>query len=135
MVLASSRLAPSTTVEEVPITRHRPLRTSLLLLLLIGLALPPGVPAQWAVSSNDNKVILDNGVVKVVPNAPTPCPYRSGATRRRSSQILRPQRAVADERGDHAIRAGVRRRLRRIRDAKIVPDNRLTVVISAPRRR
>ncbi|HET9855150.1 MAG TPA: YncE family protein [Methylomirabilota bacterium] len=50
-------------------TRHRPLRTSLLLLLLIGLALPPGVLAQWAVSSNDNKVILDNGVVKVVPNA------------------------------------------------------------------
>lgn len=50
-------------------TRHRPLRTSLLLLPLIGLALPPGVPAQWAVSSNDNKVILDNGVVKVVPNA------------------------------------------------------------------
>jgi DNA-binding beta-propeller fold protein YncE len=50
-------------------TRHRPLRTSLLLLLLIGLALPPGVSAQWAVSSNDNKVILDNGVVKIVPNA------------------------------------------------------------------
>jgi DNA-binding beta-propeller fold protein YncE len=50
-------------------TRHRAVRTSLLLLLLIGLALPPGVAAQWAVSSNDNKVILDNGVVKVVPNA------------------------------------------------------------------
>jgi len=36
---------------------------------VIGLALPPGAPAQWAVSSNDNKVILDNGVVKVVPDA------------------------------------------------------------------
>jgi hypothetical protein len=26
-------------------------------------------PAQWAVSSNDNKVILGNGVVKVMPDA------------------------------------------------------------------
>jgi DNA-binding beta-propeller fold protein YncE len=44
-------------------------RTSLLLLLMLaGLALPPGVEAQLAVSSNDNKVMLDNGVVKVVPN-------------------------------------------------------------------
>ena len=50
-------------------TRPRALRTSLPLLLVIGLALPPGAPAQWAVSSNDNKVILDNGVVKVVPDA------------------------------------------------------------------
>ncbi|HEX4996398.1 MAG TPA: YncE family protein, partial [Methylomirabilota bacterium] len=50
-------------------TRRRALWTSLLLLLVIGLALPPGAPAQWAVSSNDNKVVLDNGVVKVVPNA------------------------------------------------------------------
>ena len=49
-------------------TRRRALRTSLPLLLVIGLALPPGAPAQWAISSNDNKVILDNGVVKVVPN-------------------------------------------------------------------
>ena len=50
-------------------TRRGLLRTSLPLLLVIGLALPPGAPAQWAISSNDNKVILDNGVVKVVPDA------------------------------------------------------------------
>lgn len=43
-------------------------RTSLLLLLLAGLAWPPGTEAQLAVSANDNKVMLDNGVVKVVPN-------------------------------------------------------------------
>ena len=49
-------------------TRRGLLRTSLLLLLLIGLARPPVAPAQWAVSSNDGKVVLDNGVVKVVPN-------------------------------------------------------------------
>ena len=36
--------------------------------MLAGLALPPGVEAQFAVSSNDNRVMLDNGVVKVVPN-------------------------------------------------------------------
>lgn len=44
------------------------IRTLLLLLLVAGLALPPGAQAQWAVSSNDNKVMLDNGVVKVLPN-------------------------------------------------------------------
>lgn len=54
-------------------TRRRatllPVRTSLLLpLLLVGLALPSSAEAQLAVSSNDNKVTLDNGVVKVVPN-------------------------------------------------------------------
>ena len=42
--------------------------TSLLLSLIGGLAVPPRAAAQWAVSSNDNKVMLDNGVVKVVPN-------------------------------------------------------------------
>jgi hypothetical protein len=50
-------------------TRRGALRSSLLRLLLFGLALPPGALAQWAVSSNDNKVMLDNGVVKIVPNA------------------------------------------------------------------
>jgi hypothetical protein len=44
------------------------LLASLLLPLVGGLAAPPRVAAQWAVSSNDNKVMLDNGVVKVVPN-------------------------------------------------------------------
>ena len=34
------------------------------------LAFAPGADAQIAVSANDNKVMLDNGVVKVVPNAP-----------------------------------------------------------------
>src|SRR5258707_8416691 len=43
-------------------------RTSRLLLLAGGLALPTGAQAQWAISSNDNNVMLDNGVVKVLPN-------------------------------------------------------------------
>jgi DNA-binding beta-propeller fold protein YncE len=38
---------------------------------LAGLTLASGAHAQLAVSANDNKVMLDNGVVKVVPN-PTP---------------------------------------------------------------
>lgn len=46
----------------------RLVRIWLLLLLLAGLGLPMVAQAQWAVSSNDNKVMLDNGVVKVVPN-------------------------------------------------------------------
>ena len=33
-------------------------RISLLLSLWAGLALPPAAEAQWAVSSNDNKVVL-----------------------------------------------------------------------------
>jgi DNA-binding beta-propeller fold protein YncE len=39
--------------------------TSLIPLLV---AVPLRAHGQWAVSSNDNKVMLDNGVVKVVPN-------------------------------------------------------------------
>jgi DNA-binding beta-propeller fold protein YncE len=38
---------------------------------LAGLTVASGAHAQLAVSANDNKVMLDNGVVKVVPN-PTP---------------------------------------------------------------
>ena len=48
-------------------TALRLVRTSPFL-LLIGLALTPRAEGQWAVSSNDNKVMLDNGVVKVRPN-------------------------------------------------------------------
>jgi DNA-binding beta-propeller fold protein YncE len=43
----------------------------LAMLVLVSLLLvPASVPAQLAVSSNDNKVVLDNGVVKLVPDAP-----------------------------------------------------------------
>jgi DNA-binding beta-propeller fold protein YncE len=38
--------------------------------VLAGLACAPPAHAQIAVSANDNKVLNDNGVVKVVPNAP-----------------------------------------------------------------
>lgn len=44
---------------------HRPI---LLAGALAGLILAPGAHAQIAVSANDNKVMLDNGVVKVLPN-------------------------------------------------------------------
>jgi DNA-binding beta-propeller fold protein YncE len=42
----------------------------LLVTLLAVLLVPLAAEAQLAVSSNDNKVMLDNGVNKVVPNAP-----------------------------------------------------------------
>src|SRR2546428_10123493 len=38
------------------------------LVLLAVLALATWAPAQLAVTSNDNKVMLDNGTVKIVPN-------------------------------------------------------------------
>ncbi len=43
---------------------------SIVLAALATLAVAPAARAQIAVSANDNKVVLDNGVVKVVPNAP-----------------------------------------------------------------
>jgi DNA-binding beta-propeller fold protein YncE len=42
----------------------------MLVMLLAVLFVPLAAEAQLAVSSNDNKVMLDNGVNKVVPNAP-----------------------------------------------------------------
>jgi DNA-binding beta-propeller fold protein YncE len=42
----------------------------IVLAAVAALALVPDARAQIAVSANDNKVMLDNGVVKVVPNAP-----------------------------------------------------------------
>ena len=42
----------------------------MLVMLLAVLLVPFAADAQLAVSSNDNKVMLDNGVNKVVPNAP-----------------------------------------------------------------
>src|SRR5262245_36324312 len=46
------------------------IQRSLVLAAVATLALVPDTQAQIAVSANDNKVMLDNGVVKVVPNAP-----------------------------------------------------------------
>jgi hypothetical protein len=43
---------------------------SIVLLAAAVLAVVTDARAQIAVSANDNKVQLDNGVVKVVPNAP-----------------------------------------------------------------
>jgi DNA-binding beta-propeller fold protein YncE len=46
------------------------MKTCVALAALALLAMPLAASAQLAVSSNDNKVMLDNGVNKVVPNAP-----------------------------------------------------------------
>jgi DNA-binding beta-propeller fold protein YncE len=45
-------------------------RRALIVLAIVLLLVPAAASAQLAVSSNDNKVMLDNGVNKVVPNAP-----------------------------------------------------------------
>ena len=48
---------------------------------LAGFTLASAAHAQIAVSANDNKVMLDNGVVKVVPTR-RPTPSRSSTSRR-----------------------------------------------------
>jgi DNA-binding beta-propeller fold protein YncE len=55
-------------LKEEPMTRRS---TALALALVTTLALAPAAQAQIAVSANDNKVVNDNGTVKVVPNAPS----------------------------------------------------------------
>ena len=118
-------------------TRRRALRTSLPLLLVIGLALPPGAPAQWAISSNDNKVILDNGVVKVVPDAApdTVTIIDLGATPPKviaelpvPGSVVGPQMSVAitPDQGLALVTSSMKKDPA---DAtKTVPDNRVSVV-------
>jgi DNA-binding beta-propeller fold protein YncE len=123
-------------------TRRRatllPVRTSLLLpLLLVGLALPSSAEAQLAVSSNDNKVRLDNGVVKVVPN---PAPDTAtiidlGATPPRvvaeisvPGSVVGPPLsvAIAPDQGLALITSSMK--IDPADRTKQVPDNRLSVV-------
>ena len=115
-----------------------PVRTSLLLpLLLVGLALPSSAEAQLAVSSNDNKVTLDNGVVKVVPN---PAPDTAtiidlGATPPRvvaeisvPGSVVGPPLsvAIAPDQGLALITSSMK--IDPADRTKQVPDNRLSVV-------
>ncbi len=51
-------------------TRHRPVPLAAALALLAIVTVVPTARAQIAVSGNDNKVLLVNGVVTVVPNPP-----------------------------------------------------------------
>lgn len=123
-------------------TRRRatllPVRTSFLLpLLLVGLALPSRAEAQLAVSSNDNKVTLDNGVVKVVPN---PAPDTAtiidlGATPPRvvaeisvPGSVVGPPLsvAIAPDQGLALITSSMK--IDPADRTKQVPDNRLSVV-------
>ena len=123
-------------------TRRRatllPVRTSLLLpLLLVGLALLSSAEAQLAVSSNDNKVTLDNGVVKVVPN---PAPDTAtiidlGATPPRvvaeisvPGSVVGPPLsvAIAPDQGLALITSSMK--IDPADRTKQVPDNRLSVV-------
>ena len=123
-------------------TRRRatllPVRTSFLLpLLLVGLALPSSAEAQLAVSSNDNKVTLDNGVVRVVPNpAPdTATVIDLGATPPRvvaeisvPGSVVGPPLsvAIAPDQGLALITSSMK--IDPADRTKQVPDNRLSVV-------
>ena len=118
-------------------TRRGLLRTSLLLLLLIGLARPPAAPAQWAVSSNDGKLVLDNGVVKVVPN-PAPdtvtiidlgvTPPKVVAEIPVPGSVVGPPMSVAitPDQGLALVTSSTKKYPADV--TKTVPDNRLSVV-------
>ncbi|HET8532029.1 MAG TPA: YncE family protein, partial [Methylomirabilota bacterium] len=112
-------------------------RISLLLSLWAGLALPPAAEAQWAVSSNDNKVVLDNGVVKVVPN-PQPdtatiidlgvTPPKVVAEFPVPGSVVGPPMSVAitPDQGLALITSSTK--VDPADATKIIPDNRLSVV-------
>jgi DNA-binding beta-propeller fold protein YncE len=57
--------------QEEAMTLHRQAALTLGLVLLATLGLAATASAQIAVSANDNKVLNENGVVKVVPNPPS----------------------------------------------------------------
>ncbi len=112
------------------------LRIALTLPLVIGLV-AQRADAQWAVSSNDNKVRLDNGVVKVVPN-PAPdtatiidlgvTPPRVVAEIPVPGSVVGPPMSVAitPDQGLALITSSTK--VDPADATKTVPDNRLSVV-------
>src|SRR5260370_13588531 len=112
-------------------------RTSRLLLLAGGVAIRTGAKAQGAISSNDNKVMLDSGVVKVLPN-PAPdtatiidlgvTPPKVVAEIRVPGSVVGPPMSVAltPDQGLALITSSMKADPP---DAtKTIPDNRLSVV-------
>ena len=108
-----------------------------LLLLLALLLLPLAAEAQLAVSSNDNKVRLDNGVSKVVPNAPPDTisvidlavsPPRVVAEIPVPGSVVGPPLSVALAPDESIALVTSSTKLDPNDATKTVPDNRVTVV-------
>jgi DNA-binding beta-propeller fold protein YncE len=108
-----------------------------LLLLLALLLVPLAAEAQLAVSSNDNKVRLDNGVTKVVPNAPPDtisiidlavAPPRVVAEIPVPGSVVGPPLSVALAPDESIALVTSSTKLDPNDATKTVPDNRVTVV-------
>ena len=108
-----------------------------LLLLLALLLVPLTAEAQLAVSSNDNKVRLDNGVNKVVPNAPPDtisiidlavAPPRVVAEIPVPGSVVGPPLSVALAPDESIALVTSSTKLDPNDATKTVPDNRVTVV-------
>lgn len=108
-----------------------------LLLLLALLLVPLAAEAQLAVSSNDNKVRLDNGVSKVVPNAPPDTisvidlavsPPRVVAEIPVPGSVVGPPLSVALAPDESIALVTSSTKLDPNDATKTVPDNRVTVV-------
>ena len=108
-----------------------------LLLLLALLLVPLTAEAQLAVSSNDNKVRLDNGVNKVVPNAPpdtisiidlAAAPPRVVAEIPVPGSVVGPPLSVALAPDESIALVTSSTKLDPNDATKTVPDNRVTVV-------
>ena len=108
-----------------------------LLLLLALLLVPLTAEAQLAVSSNDNKVRLDNGVNKVVPNAPPDTisiidlavtPPRVVAEIPVPGSVVGPPLSVALAPDESIALVTSSTKLDPNDATKTVPDNRVTVV-------
>jgi DNA-binding beta-propeller fold protein YncE len=108
-----------------------------LLLLLALLLIPLTAEGQLAVSSNDNKVRLDNGVTKVVPNAPPDtisiidlavAPPRVVAEIPVPGSVVGPPLSVALAPDESIALVTSSTKLDPNDATKTVPDNRVTVV-------
>src|SRR6058998_1389864 len=112
-------------------------RRVFVLVLLAVLALATSAPAQLAVTSNDNKVMLDNGTVKILPNpAPdtvsiidlTASPPRVVAEVAAPGSVVGPPLSVALTPDESLALVGSSSRVDPSDPTKTVPDTRVSVI-------
>ncbi|MBI1727685.1 MAG: YncE family protein [Candidatus Rokubacteria bacterium] len=111
---------------------------SVVLMVLLGLvAVVPAAHAQLAISVNDNKVVLDNGSVKVVPN-PAPdtvtiidlaaSPPRVVAETRAPASVVGPPLSVALTPDESLALVTAAQKIDPADPTKQVPDNKVSVI-------
>ena len=114
----------------------KPQRRALVMLVAVVLV-PIVAEAQLAVSSNDNKVMLDNGVNKVVPNAPpdtislidlSVSPPRVVAEIPVPGSVVGPPLSVAVAPDESIALVTSSSKIDPNDATKVVPDNRVSVI-------